>query len=144
MKEIKDVSEKDLISHCGLYCGACRAYLLEKKNLFAQKGYKRGCKGCITQNKNCVHIKKGCKYLKNGEVHFCFECEEFPCQKIERLDHRYKKKYDVSLIDNLKRIKEIGIREWLREQKNLYTCPKCSGEICVHDAECFDCGYQIL
>ncbi|MFX1571813.1 MAG: hypothetical protein ACFFB0_03615 [Promethearchaeota archaeon] len=50
----------NLASHCGLYCGACRGYLLEKKDLFKEKGYKRGCKGCIIQNKFCSFIKRDC------------------------------------------------------------------------------------
>ena len=41
------------------------------------------------------------------------------------------------------RIEEIGVEQWLREQKKLYTCPQCEGEICVHDEECYDCGLKI-
>ena len=43
----------------------------------------------------------------------------------------------------LERIKEVGSKKWLQEQQELYKCPKCGGEISMHDAECFDCGLKI-
>ena len=130
----------NLAAHCGVYCGACRSYLLLKKDLFEEKGYRHGCKGCRDQNKNCAFIKKGCTSLRNKELEFCYECEKFPCQRLKKLDKQYREKYFVSLIENLKRNEKIGVEEWLQEQEKLYTCPNCEGEICVHDVECFDCG----
>jgi len=47
------------------------------------------------------------------------------------------------MINNLKRIEKIGAENWLKEQEELYSCPQCGGEICVHDAECYDCGKKI-
>ncbi|MHA1931970.1 MAG: DUF3795 domain-containing protein [Promethearchaeota archaeon] len=130
----------NLAAPCGMYCGTCRSYLLLKKNLLKEKGYKHGCKGCRIQGKNCAHIKKDCQVLRKNEIDFCFECENFPCQRLERLDSRYKMKYNVSFIINLERNRAVGAENWLREQEILYTCPECEGEICVHDAECFDCS----
>ncbi len=137
---MNDTKLEDLASHCGLFCGACRGYLLEKKDLFKEKGYKKGCKGCITQNKNCSFIKRDCSKLRKKEIRFCFECNSFPCSSLKQIEKMYMNKYNVSAIGNLKRNKIIGVEKWLREQKILYTCPRCEGEICVHDAECYDCG----
>jgi len=134
------MDKHNLAARCGVYCGACRTYLLEKKDLFEEKGYKMGCKGCKEQNKNCSFVKKGCELLKKKEVEYCFECESMPCENLARLSTGYKKRYGVDIVSNAKRMKEIGIDKWLEEQKALYTCPECGGEICVHDAECFDCG----
>jgi hypothetical protein len=139
---MKNTKLEDLIAHCGIFCGACRTYLLEKKDLFEEKGYKRGCKGCIIRNKNCAFLKKKCPYINKKLVRFCYECDDFPCENLEILDEKYRRQYNVSLIKNLNRLKEIGTKKWLEEQIKLYTCPKCGGEICVHDAECFDCGYK--
>ena len=44
--------EKNLAAPCGIYCGACRQYLLWKKDLLEERGYKMGCKGCRIRNKN--------------------------------------------------------------------------------------------
>ena len=135
--------EKNLAAPCGIYCGACRQYLLWKKDLLEERGYKVGCKGCRIRDKNCAFIRRDCSLLKKKEIEFCFECEVFPCEKLKKIDKHYQEKYFVNMINNLKRIKEIGAKKWLKEQEELYTCPICKGEICVHDAECYDCGNKI-
>jgi len=131
---------KRLVSHCGLYCGACRPYLMLKKGLLERRGYKVGCKGCWVQNKNCAFIMKKCPRLRKKKIDFCFECDRFPCDILKPLDTRYRKNYGVSLIKNLERMREIGVEKWVEEQQQFYKCRKCGGEICVHDDECFDCG----
>jgi len=135
--------DNDLAAPCGIYCGACRQYLLLKKNLLEERGYKTGCKGCRIRNKKCAFIRRDCALLRNKEISFCYECDEFPCQKLQKIDSQYQEKYYVNLINNLNRIKKIGFEKWLKEQEKLYTCPECGGEICVHDAECYDCGKKI-
>jgi hypothetical protein len=133
------MEKKKLVARCGLWCGTCRAYLLQKKDLFEEKGYKRGCNGCWIQNKNCAFLRKKCGKL-GKEIDFCFECGEMPCAPLKKLDDGYNKRYHVSLVENLKRMKENGLESWIQEQEELYQCPNCDGEICVHDFECFDCG----
>ena len=65
--------DNNLAAPCGMYCGTCRSYLLLKKDLFKEKGYKHGCKGCRTQDKNCAFIKRDCQALRKNEIEFCFE-----------------------------------------------------------------------
>jgi predicted RNA-binding Zn-ribbon protein involved in translation (DUF1610 family) len=134
--------DNNLAAPCGIYCGACRQYLVLKKNQLEQRGFKRGCEGCRIRNKNCVFIRKDCSALKKNQIEYCNECNNFPCQNLQKMDNLYQKRYAVNMIGNLKRIKDIGVEKWLQEQKVLYTCPECGGEICVHDAECYDCGYN--
>ncbi len=134
--------DNNLAAPCGVYCGACRQYLLRKKDLLEKRGYTRGCEGCRIRNKNCAFIRRDCTALRKNEIEFCYECENFPCQKLQKLDNRYRERYTVNMINNLKRIEEIGVEKWLKEQEELYTCPECEGEICVHDAECYDCGMK--
>jgi hypothetical protein len=135
------MDKKKLVARCGLWCGACRAYLLQKKDLFEEKGYKRGCNGCWVQNKNCAFLRKKCPYL-GKTLDFCFECHLMPCEPLEKLNDGYKKRYHVNLVENLRRMKEIGLDKWISEQEKLYQCPECGGEICVHDFECYDCGFK--
>ena len=133
----------NLAAPCGIYCGACRSYLLKKKNLLAEKGRKSGCLGCRIRNKNCSFIKRDCPAIRKNELEYCYECEKFPCANLKKIDNRYVSRYNVSPINNLKRLQEIGFESWLIEKKKLYTCPKCGGEICIHDEECYDCGIKI-
>ncbi|MFX1274715.1 MAG: DUF3795 domain-containing protein [Promethearchaeota archaeon] len=135
--------KNNLAAPCGIYCGACRSYLLKKKGLFEKKGYKSGCEGCRVRNKNCAFIRRDCPKLRKNEIEFCYECEKLPCTIRKKIDRQYKDKYNVNLIHNLIRIKVIGADKWLEEQKVLYTCPECKGEICIHNAECYDCGIKI-
>ena len=54
----------DLLGKCGIYCGACRLYVLEK------------CEGCLLGHKNCLCYKSAVD--KGYET--CGECPEFPCE----------------------------------------------------------------
>ncbi len=135
--------DNNLLAPCGIYCGACRQYLLWKKDLLEERGYKIGCKGCRIRNKNCAFIRRDCSLLRNKQIEFCYECNKFPCQNLKKINFHYQEKYNVNMINNLKRIEEIGTEKWLKEQVDLYTCPECGGEICVHDMECYNCSKRI-
>lgn len=135
--------DNNLAAPCGVYCGACRQYLLGKKDMLEKRGYKQGCEGCRIRNKNCAFIRRACSALRKKELEYCYECENFPCNNLEKIDATYVDRYNVSLINNLKRLQEIGLEAWFQEKEDLYRCPKCGGEICVHDSECFDCGNKI-
>lgn len=123
-----------LAAPCGIYCGFCRAYYGTKS------GLKGDCEGCRIRNKNCTFIRKDCPPLTKGTIHFCYECDTFPCAKLERLDGIYTKRYGYSPIKNLERMKSIGVDAWLDEQREKWTCPACNGHLNMHDAICVDCG----
>ncbi|MFX1453947.1 MAG: DUF3795 domain-containing protein [Promethearchaeota archaeon] len=135
--------DNNLAAPCGIYCGACRQYLLLKKDLLEERGFKVGCRGCRIRNKNCAFIRRDCPALRKKELDYCYECEHFPCQNLQRIDSQYRERWSVNMIENLKRIEEKGVEQWLQEQRKLYTCPGCGGEICIHDTECYDCGNKI-
>jgi len=61
MSAIQDNSE--LVAHCGLYCGACRAYLAGK------------CKGCRENTKASWCKVRSCCIDK--QIRTCAECAEF-------------------------------------------------------------------
>ncbi|MFX0029561.1 MAG: DUF3795 domain-containing protein [Candidatus Hermodarchaeota archaeon] len=134
--------DNNLAAPCGIYCGMCRQYLALKKELLEEKGLKWGCKGCRIRHKNCAFIRRDCPSLRKKELDFCYECEKFPCQNLQKIDALYRERYSVNIVKNLKRIKENGVEKWLQEQKLHYTCPECGGEICIHDTECYDCGLK--
>ncbi|MFX0138614.1 MAG: DUF3795 domain-containing protein [Candidatus Hodarchaeota archaeon] len=139
----KKIKEMNLAAPCGMYCGTCRQYLVLKKNLLEERGFKRGCEGCRVRNKNCTFLRKFCAKIRKKEIDFCFECEEFPCEDRKRIDDIYSERYNYSFVDNLNRIKEIGVKKWLKEQENKWKCPECGGNLCIHDNECYDCGKPI-
>jgi hypothetical protein len=124
------------IAPCGMNCAICKSYLAgvwrhEKA---------RQCRGCREENRTCAFIKKQCSRLRKRELEFCYECDEFPCEALRKLDLSYRKRYAMSMIENLRRIQEIGMDPFLVEQREKYRCGSCGGVICVHDGTCYACG----
>ena len=78
---------------CGVDCFNCRLFdgNSEKKDrqaLASKLNVPEGfitCKGCRAQN-GCPMLMQGCDTLectKEKRVTFCFECDEFPCSKLQ-------------------------------------------------------------
>ena len=106
----------ELIAHCGMNCS-----------------------GCNPSGKSCAHLKKYCKKLTKKEIEYCYECNDFPCKQIQKLDDKYRKRFDMSTIDNLRYIEENGMKKFLQKQEKKYKCSKCGGVICVHNGKCYSC-----
>jgi hypothetical protein len=126
-----------LIAPCGMNCGICLGYLRKDNTCHGCRDMKRNkyCRKCIIRN---------CAILKKNKWKFCSnKCEKYPCQRLKNLDIRYKNRYGMSMIENLKFIKEEGIRKFVDNEKNRWTCKKCKGTICVHRSFCMDCGNNI-
>ena len=136
--------EESLIGLCGMNCGICSGYLAEKNDLM-NKGIKvRYCAGCRSKKNNfCAFVKK-CELLAKKLVTYCYECGNFPCEKLTSLDKRYRQHYHMSEIDNLKHIKENGMKKFLEREEGKWKCPECSGVICCHDGICYTCGLEEL
>jgi len=104
------------------------------------KKRKMKCIGCNPSGKSCAHLKKYCKKLIEKEIEYCYECNDFPCKQIQKLDIKYRKRFDMSTIDNLRYIKENGMEKFLQKQEEKYKCPKCGEIICVHNGKCYYCN----
>jgi hypothetical protein len=123
------------IAPCGINCGLCLGYLRDKNR----------CLGCRASNIGKPESKyrcvvKTCPHFENDKSKFCYDCPKFPCRRIKQLDQRYRTKYNYSPIDSLLMIKEKGIRTFLKDQKQKWTCLKCGGVICVHRGKCLKCS----
>lgn len=117
-------------------CRLCRAYTRDRK----------ACPGCrgddSLKSKACVTCRiKTCEKITKGGITYCFGCDRFPCAVLNRLDHRYRTRYAMSMIDNLKNIKAFGIRDFIGNEKKKWACPGCGAIICVHKENCLSCGY---
>ena len=94
--------KNQLLSLCGLNCGLCPLFL------------GKYCGGCGVDNQPCAIAK--CS-LDNGKVEYCYECENFPCQKYQNIDahdsfitHRRQK-------SDLEKAQKIGVDAYNSEQK---------------------------
>lgn len=116
---------KNMIAPCGIDCAVCRAHVREKNV----------CPGC--NNGPTLPSCKKCKIKlcdkKTGE--HCFACAEFPCEKMRKLDKRYREKYGMSEIENLEFIRDHGIDKFLESEKKKWLTDE--GIICVHDRKVY-------
>ena len=132
----------DLIAPCGMNCGICKAYLAYSRGVPYKKGEVSHCKGCLVRNKNCAFIRRDCEKLRKKQIRFCHKCADMPCKQLAKLDELYRARYGMSMIENLKMIRERGIAEFLKSQSEKYRCSNCGDIISVHNGKCYACGYQ--
>lgn len=133
---------EELIAPCGMNCGICSRYLAlthEIKNKEIRMSY---CIGCRPRDRKCAFIKKGCHLLLSGQIGYCYECSDFPCEKLRKLDRRYRTFFRMSMIENLQFIKEHGIQKFLIREQEKWKCSDCGETICCHNGVCFNCGLE--
>lgn len=131
--------KESLVAPCGMNCGICSNYLA-----FANGLDRSPCSGCRPQNKSCSYLFGKCTGINGGsggtaEAKFCFECDQYPCKQIDRMDKRYQTSYDMSVKANLEFIKKSGAEAFLNSQADKYTCPSCEGQVSIHNRKCFKC-----
>ncbi|MFH0993128.1 MAG: DUF3795 domain-containing protein [bacterium] len=136
--------EEKLIAPCGMNCNVCISYQAKHLNLNEQGFSKSYCPGCRPRGKNCAFLKKHCPTIGQGLVRFCFECGEFPCERLKGLDQRYRGKYHLSMIDNLRFIQDQGMEKFLEKEAAKWRCPTCGDVICCHNGLCLRCDLDIL
>lgn len=127
---------KELIAPCGMNCCICMAYLREKNKC-------PGCRGS-DRNKPITTAKCKIKTCSKLDSKFCYDCNDFPCDRLNHLDKRYRTKYRMSMIENLKFIQTNGIKQFLKQEEERWKCPDCGGVICCHNGICFGCGLEKL
>jgi hypothetical protein len=129
----------ELIAPCGMNCGVCKAYNAYIHNVPKQRGKVTHCTGCLLRAKNC-YIKRGCKKLSAHKIKICSLCDTLPCKHLAHLDKRYRERYGMSMVENLKELKNVGMEAFLRNQAEKYRCSLCGGVVSVHDKKCYSCG----
>ena len=130
-----------LIAPCGMNCRLCWGFIREKNS----------CGGCLSigsqesqKSKHRTTCKiKNCEQIAKAKSKYCRDsCDSFPCARLKQLDKRYRAKYGMSMVDNLKMINEFGIRHFIRNEKLKWQCPECGEMICVHRPTCLSCGHK--
>ncbi|PKM63564.1 MAG: hypothetical protein CVU96_07245 [Firmicutes bacterium HGW-Firmicutes-20] len=131
---------EDLIAPCGMNCRCCSAF----------QRVKNSCLGCRNE-KTITYATKGSRECiiktcpKNQEgTQFCFNCDAFPCRRLNDLNKRYQAKYHMNFIQNLIFIKENGVAAFLENEEERWKCPECGSVMCVHKHQCNRCGVKIM
>ena len=138
-------------AYCGLYCGSCERLHASKDNKlteFSKDGNQLiediKCFGCKSDTvaKHCRTCEiKLCNQEKN--IEFCNQCPEYPCVKLTEFKETPRYPYHCEVFDNLKFIEEKGLKQWLEEQQNRWSCPKCNNEFMWYTQQCEQCGTEV-
>lgn len=128
-------NQVNLIAPCGMNCSICMAYLRKKNKC-------NGCRAVNTWNpKTRLECRiKNCQMLTSQGLTYCYQCQRYPCTVINNMDKRYKSRYGMSVVENMKAIKESGIDEFLKAENEKWRCGSCGGVINVHHGTCSTCG----
>ena len=142
------MSNHELVSPCGLYCGVCSIYYAYSNNnqklkekiakVYNETPDKIACKGCrsdmvywyctICQIKTCA-LEKG--------FEGCYQCQEFPCDKIESFPVPEGKKHILRAVPEWRK---LGTEQWIKEEEKLFSCNKCGDHFFRGARKCPSCG----
>jgi hypothetical protein len=136
--------KENLIAPCGMNCAICSGYLAREKDIKSKGIGMPYCAGCRPRDKKCAFLKKRCDLLLNNSIEYCYECDDFPCDKLLHIDKRYRINYKMSMIENLECIKKFGIEQFLEKEREKWKCSLCGGVICCHNGICFSCSLDTL
>ncbi len=138
------MSKPDLIAPCGMNCSLCVAYQFGELDLNKHGFHRKYCPGCLPRGKHCLHMADACQAIGTGSLRFCFQCPTFPCARLKSLDKRYRTKYHMSMIANLKSIAAHGMDSFLLQEIAKWQCPQCGALICCHNGLCLHCSIDKL
>ena len=140
---------------CGIYCGTCPHYLAPREHdseqletLSREKGIpieKIGCDGCLSDrvSPHCVDCRHGFRQCaEEKEVTWCFECSEFPCQRLKDFINIHIVNgisHHEHVIEELQYMKEQGVERWVEKQATAGRCPQCGKELYWFSRQCPIC-----
>jgi hypothetical protein len=150
----ESTNEINLLGSCGLYCRACPryrvtledgAYILELQQGGNYQDYH--CLGCHSQKLS--EFCQSCTIrlcAKEKGFHHCGLCPDFPCAELKAFAE-FGAKYDGArhrrpVVDNLRRVNQIGEQAWLKEQDQRWRC-SCGFIFSGYEVMCQVCGEKL-
>lgn len=148
--------QEHLAAVCGLYCGACVIYralhdnnqtrieefLPDISSRLGATNDNLQCDGCLSGGrltKYCQHCAiRLCSIDKPG-VTRCSDCPDFPCPLVTDFNNDGMR-HHAEVLDNLQRMREIGVTAWLTEQEERWRCSHCGAPVEWYARPCFQCG----
>jgi hypothetical protein len=141
----------NLLAPCGVNCGVC-PYLIAYKNnddrlkqkLAKSIGIKPEdiiCEGCNSELP--IFFCKSCKIkecVRNKGFESCAECEEYPCNIIERFPF---KEFIKRQMWDINYRKKFGKDQWISITTELNTCPTCQSIQHWRARICKSCGTEL-
>ncbi|MEG2687333.1 MAG: DUF3795 domain-containing protein, partial [Christensenellaceae bacterium] len=79
---------------------------------------------------------------KQHTVTRCYECAEFPCDRLEDFSHQHYENgigHHEAVIADLAEMKAHGVAAWVESQTKAHTCTKCGRLIYWYDRDSHNC-----
>lgn len=120
------IAKRKLTAPCGLDCFNCDLYadnISEETKSRVSRILSIAeddviCKGCRAQNGKRLNCPTCATFdcIKERGIDFCFECDQFPCSRIQPLANGFQWYPHNLKLYNLCRIRKIGLDTWIREE----------------------------
>lgn len=150
------MNDENLVTRCGIYCGACYIYRAQRDGeefLYKIAEWQKveqdevKCEGCLSPDEakwpNCIKCYPQ-KCLKEKKLDYCYECDEFidqSCSFYKELEEFCSKRGE-NIRENMIKIKEDTLA-WLSEQKEKWNCPSCGKPYSWYETTCHHCGENL-
>lgn len=115
----------DLVAPCGIDCGLCELYVCRDDPRLTDYLVSRGipaerlpCPGCVPGHGACPVVGGVCATWTCAEGHgvrFCFECPDFPCEKLNPAADRADVLPHNTKVFNLSVIERRGVAGFVAE-----------------------------
>ncbi len=159
----KEIENKDLMAPCGLYCGTCGVYIATRDNnekfrtlmakLFGTKPEETKCLGCMQDDppETLFCICNNCEIrecIKKKSYYSCHQCEDWPCEFIDRKDNAVGKRVIKKAIpDWRKKVKKYGDQKgsevWAKSECERYHCASYGNPLFRGAQQCRHCKKNI-
>ena len=131
-----DSIKKNMFAPCGIDCMAC----------YKHCNSSNPCNGCFMESKIKKRICHNCRIkacILNKSIQYCYECNQFPCKLIKKLNNKYAKQYDVDLINNSISVRDDGFESFLKMDYRWWHHEKCGGILSMQEGFCSECQTKI-
>lgn len=129
----------EMFAPCGMNCTVCYRHCHTRKT-------RKPCGGCMRESKGKPEHCRKCRIkdcVQTKEITHCYQCGDFPCKLIKKLERSYNSRYDENLVENSEIVKEKGVLYFMRTHIRRYTCTECGGIISLHDKICSECRKEV-
>ena len=118
-----------MVAPCGIDCGICELYLCKDNKQLFQYLLSKGipekslpCNGCRSIKGKCPVINDKCATfdcVSSKNVEFCYDCNEFPCEKLNPAANRADILPHNTKVFNLCTIKNFGIEQFINKSSEI-------------------------